>query len=372
MLYLFNSGYRPLYTANVLNTLCFPKGYTNEYRYKHTGPARQVSPTLYSDLARLRSGEECVVIFIDRFGENGYVYHPLRFAKYLNYRDVNEYVHFTVQLDTLLYPRDLNAFNRSLIQTMAPLGLPVLTNGNPLETHDGNYVIQSASIFGNRDEYQIDGPAWNSAVENVSRARALSTNDEQSPVFLRVDIGESDKKTPVTPAIQDEVAVYRLTKNTNYDLVLTYRFPRQRIEQTSTGRLELKLGESLKSLSDTPISIDSHANSLTIPFMTKRYIEDTSGSMSISPVTEPGRPELLLARASFQYRLGESSSFWSQIVVALLLFSIVGTLIGTDLSHLQPLTIKGLMEATRPKLLLGIAQTGILFWLFRLIGQKIL
>ncbi len=34
MIYLFNSAFRALYRANVLNTLFLPEGYTNEYRYR--------------------------------------------------------------------------------------------------------------------------------------------------------------------------------------------------------------------------------------------------------------------------------------------------------------------------------------------------
>jgi hypothetical protein len=151
VLYLFNSAYRPLYLKNVLNTLGFPQDCVNEYRYKHSGESRQIAPTLYSALSSIKSAEECVIIYIDRFSEDGYVYYPLRRAGFVMYRDVNEYVHFRVRLGPFIYPRDLAAFNRDLKQELTSQGLPTLTGGDPRNTRDGNYVIRSASIFDGRN-----------------------------------------------------------------------------------------------------------------------------------------------------------------------------------------------------------------------------
>jgi hypothetical protein len=370
VLYLFNSAYRPLYLTNVLNTLGFPQDCVNEYRYKHSGDSRQIAPALYSTLSSIRRSEECVIIFIDRFAEDGYVYYPLRRAGFVMYRDVNEYVHFRVQLGSFIYPRDLAAFNRDLKQALGPQGLPTLTGGDPRNTRDGNYAIQGASIFGNSDQYQVGNPAWNSAVEALVHTQALSTTPQQAPVFLMVEIQDQQKQRTAVPALESNASLYKLDKNKYYELMATYRFPRQRTEQTARGQLALAFGDSLKG--QATLSIDTHANSVTIPFIARRYAEEASGVLTIGPVPKPGEPEILLGNFELRYELGESTAFWLQITLALILFSLVGALIGIDFVKIQPLTAKTLMHEAWPKLVLGAFQTGVLFWLFRLIGKKIL
>src|SRR5580704_7955048 len=118
MLYLFNSAFRPLYLKNVLNTLCLPAGCTNEYRYRHAGEPRYVAPGLYSSLPKLKVGTECVVIFIDRFAEGGYSYHPLRLADYVLYRDENEYIHFRIRLGQFIYAKNSADFEQTLLQDL--------------------------------------------------------------------------------------------------------------------------------------------------------------------------------------------------------------------------------------------------------------
>lgn len=372
MLYLFNSAFRPLYVRNVLNTLYLPVGCTNEYRYRHVGEPRYIAPSLYSALPDLKVGTECVVIFIDRFANGGYAYHPLRLADYVLYRDENEYIHFRVRLGQFIYARNLNDFRRTLLQELGPLGIPSLAGGNPESTRDGNYAIQANGIFGHLDDYQRDGEAWNSVVENLSRTTALSSTDKQEPIFLKIHIQEgSKKKRTVTPALVDGAGSYHLTKNKRYELVATYRFPHQRKDQKATAKLNIAFGEGLRALSNPSINVDSHANSVSFPFVSKRYIEDNSGSLSISPVAEEGKPDPLLANSSLQYELDDSVRFWIQIVIALLLFSVIGTLIGTDFSKVEPFTYRALLHAAKQKLLLGVGQTAILFWMFRLIGKKV-
>jgi hypothetical protein len=114
MIYLFNSAYRPRYVRNVLNTLYLPENCANEYRYRFTGDRPNISAGFYSGLGNLKSGNECVVMFIDRYAEGGYEYHPLRKAKFLGYRVQADYVYFTVQLLDFIYPQNLKRFKDNL------------------------------------------------------------------------------------------------------------------------------------------------------------------------------------------------------------------------------------------------------------------
>jgi len=372
MLYFFNSAYRPLYTRNVLNTLFLPRGCTNEYRYKHTGDPRYIPASLFAGLQALPAQSDCVIIFIDRFGPNGYTFHPLRFGKYVLNRDVNQYIHFRVSLDQFVYPRERDSFNRSLVQALGPFGLPSLTGGDPRNTHDGYYAIQSETVFGNNDEFQTGEIAWNSAVEALSQTTAFATNNEQSPLFLRLEI-QTRKRKILTPVLRQGAAQFDLTRDEAIDGVLTYRFPRQLVDQNSRGKVEIKFGDNLRPLSNPSILVDSHANSLTLPFVSKRYVEDTAGSIEVSSEAKAGEPELLVANSSIQYRLSEPSTFWLQIAVALIALAIVGALLVVDFSKLpQPSTFSAIFHATWRKAALALLQAACLYWLFRLVGKKVL
>jgi len=370
VLYLFNSGFRPLYVRNVLNTLFLPEGCTNEYRYRYVGEPRHVPPAVYSKLPELRSGMECVLCFIDRFGATGYNYHPLRLGAYLSNREANGYLYFRIQLGTLLYPRDLAAFKHHLLEVLDPLGLPKLTANDPENASDGSYAILAESIFRQADEYLKDDAAWTAAVEDLSKTRALSTNSEQSPIFIRIDVHQpSTDSKRIAPVLRDGASIYQLEKDKSHELSLTYRFPRQRTDQGARARVEIKLGDNLRG--QTSFSIDSHANSVLAPFSSKRYMEDSSGSITLSPVDESGQPSLLISDSSLRYEIRESTAFWLQMAGALLMFSLAGAFIGVDFSKLCPFSVQAFFSAAWPKLIAGLIQTAALFWVFRLIGKKV-
>lgn len=369
MLYLFNSGYRPLYVTNVLNTLALPSGYNNEYRYKHSGESRQISPAFYSALPALRSGLDCVIVFIDRFGPQGYVYHPLRFGKFVSYRDVNDYIHFRVKLGNFVYPRNVQDFTRDLSQALQSQGIPRLTDNDPKNTRDGNYAIDADTIVGSVDSYQTGEDAWNSAVEQLSTVPSLATSDTQSPIFLRLDVYDRTARENVVPESRDLATLLPLKKNFPYDLVVTYRYRRQRTDQTAKERIEVAFGDGLKG--QTSLTVDTHANSVPMSFSTKRYVEEARGYISFTAVRENGKPEVLITDRPLEYELAEAKGFWGQVIIALLLFSILSALIGIDLTKVQPLTMMALIHVAWPKILLGLFQTFVLFWLFRLIGKKL-
>ena len=209
MLYLFNSGYRPLYVKNVLNTLFLPSGYTNEYRYRYKGDPRHVPPAMYAQLATLEEDTKCAVCFIDRFAVPGYSYHPLRRGTYVSRREESEYVYIRVRLGDFVYPRNLNTFRQHIAQTLGTAGLPILTGSDPEGTNDGAYVIVGEDILGQTDDYLSGDGAWTTAVENLSETRALATTADQSPVFVRADIRQSSAASRrIDPVLHDGSARY--------------------------------------------------------------------------------------------------------------------------------------------------------------------
>jgi hypothetical protein len=241
-----------------------------------------------------------------------------------------------------------------------------------MNTHDGTYTILAGSVFGRAEEYMSGDEAWTTAVENLSQTRAFSGDPQQWSVFIRAGIRERSGNTKaLVPHTRNGATIYGFEKAKTYNLALTYRFPRQRIEQGARARVSVVLTDNLKALGETSVSIDSHANSVLVPFTTKRYIEDSLGSLALAPVEEPGQPRLVISESAIQYRIGESSGFWLQTGIALLLFSLAGAFIGIDFSQLCPFSFHALFNIGWPKLTAGIVQTASLFWVFRLFGKKV-
>jgi hypothetical protein len=373
VLYLFNSAFRPLYVKNVLNTLSLPSGWTNEYRYRATGDPRYVSPEVYAQLPALSTGTECVIVFIDRFGEGGYEYHPLRRGRYLSYGEVDGKVFFNIELGAFIYPRSVIGFGQHIVQALSTHGLPSLTNGDPACTTDGSYVVIAGDIFGRPQDHFTGEEAWAEAVEKLAETRAFSTTLTDTTVFFRSDVQErSANGTHLKPVLRDGLAVYAFRKDRQYDLSLTYRFPKQRTDTSAHAKVCIGFDDNLRALGDTMLTIDSYANRISTPFRSKRYVEDNSGRISLTSTDETGQPSVVIFDRPLQYELSESVGFWLQVVLALLLFSLAGAFIGVDFSKISPFSFGALWGAAWTKVVAALFQFGALFWGFRLIGKKFL
>jgi hypothetical protein len=371
MIYLFNSAFRPRYVRNVLNTLYLPEQCANEYRYRFTGDKPNISAGFYSGLGSLKPGIECVVTFIDRYAEGSYKYHPLRKAKFLGYRIVADYVYLKLELLDFIYPQNPQRFNENLTGQLNDKGIPRLTEGNPEYQHDGYYAIESDSIFGRFEDFKTKDDAWTSAVTALSSTRALRTDGDQWPVFLKAGIQSRKDTISLTPIIQNQASLFQLTKDEVFELVLTYRFPQQRVDNTSQCRVDIKLGENIRALGGSSLTVDSASNSTVVSFTTRRYAEDNRGNIELE-TTSQTKPQILLPDAYLEYLLEEGPGFWFQIIVALTLYAIAGALIGVDFAKLSPFSWAALARAALPRIgLAGIQAVG-LFWLFKRIGKKVL
>jgi hypothetical protein len=371
MIYLFNSAFRPRYLKNVLNTLYLPEHCSNEYRYRFTGDKPNISPGFYSGLQNLHLGTECVVTFIDRYSDGGYTYHPLRKARYLGHRVVADYVYLKVELLDFIYPQDLQRFNQNLLGQLNDKGIPRLTDSKPEYAHDGLYAIESNSIFGRFEDFKAKDDAWTTAVTALSSTKALRTDGDQWPVFIKLGIQSRKERVAPTPIIQNQTALFKFTKDEVFELVLSYRFPQQRIDTTSQCRIDINLGENIRALGASSLTIDSASNSAIISFTTKRYAEDNRGNIGLVEPSE-AKPQIIVPDAQIEYLLEEGSGFWLQIVLALTLYAVAGAMIGVDLAKLVPFSWCALAKAALPRVALAAIQAIGLFWLFKRIGKKVL
>jgi hypothetical protein len=306
-----------------------------------------------------------VVSYIDRFAADGYAYHPLRQGQLIGHRTELDYLYLTIQLEDYISPRDPAKFREALLEQIGALGLAALTDQNPENPHDGYYAITSDSIFGQGENFQFGDEAWGVTVDRLSRTRALRTDEEQAPVFVQTSIRDGKNHTAQRATVRNGVGVFSLKKDARYDLVLTYRFPKQRLDHSFECGANLKLGDNLKALSDTRVVIDSYSNSITIPVTSKRYTEDNIGHIAIEPGSGGSGAFILLPDAAFEYALGESRTFWLQLILALLLYAAAGALIGVE--HFASITWGRVL----PKAGLAFLQALSIFWMLRFMGKKV-
>ena len=379
MIYLFNSAIRPKYVRNVLNTLYLPQGCSNEYRYRHDESEPSVSAALMSKLESRLTDTDCIFIFIDRYGDKGYVYHPLRRAKLLGFRVAEGRLYAKVELATFIYPRDLPQLQRSLIGQLESGGLARLTQNDPENTNDGYYIMESDDIFGKRGEFYEGDGAWKVAVDNLAKTRSFAATEGQYSVFIKAIFNNrgTDDNSFLMPKPRHGNPAFTFIKDKSYELVLTYRFPKQAEDNTAQVSLDLTMGDILRPLASTSFAIDSLSNSIVIPFSSKRNAEDNSGGIALRQSTmsragEVSKCEVLLPDASIEYVLEDGTSFWVLVVLLLLTYSVASGFLGADLSKLHPFTWLGMVKELWPKFIIGIIQALSLFCLFRTIGKKVL
>lgn len=385
MIYLFNSAYRALYTRNVLNTLFIPKGGTNEYRYRVRGEITHIAADSYGDFINTASNEPVAVTFIDRFGDTGYVYHPLRKGRLVSCREEQDRLFFRVRLEEFVYPRDIGSFNHVFTRSLGPMGLPCLTGNDPRNADDGYYAIKAGSLFTAVNDFDWGDDAWRNAVENLRKTQAFSEmstttvvgqEEDATPrefLFVRCDVcDQSTQRQRVASKIRKDLAVFDLLRGERYEFLLSYRYPPQLANPSYTAMVEAKFGENLRALGSTSINVDSYSNSVPLPFATKRNLEDNEDGVSFEFTANRPKFKLIGPDARILFRFRESRSFWIILVILLLAFTTLSVVIGADLEKMSPLTICNVIKALWLKALAGFFQAVALFFLFRLMGKKFL
>jgi hypothetical protein len=385
MIYLFNSAYRALYTRNVLNTLFIPKGGTNEYRYRAKGAINHIAADSYGDFVNAASNEPIAITFIDRFGDAGYVYHPLRIGKLVTCREEQDRLFFRVILEDFVYPRDFGRFNRAITQSLGPRELPCLRGSDPFKADDGYYAIKAGSLFTTVNDFHWGDDAWENAVENLRKTRAFiemlhpdvaRKEEDIAPrefIFVKCDIcSQSTQRELVVPQLRKDMAVFDLLRGERYEFLLSYRYPPQLTNTSCAATVEAKFGENLRALGSTSINIDSYSNSVPLPFATKRHLEDNEDGVSFEFTSTRSSFELIGPDARLLFRFRESKPFWIILVILLLAFTTLSVVIGADLTKISPLTIWNVVKVLWLKALAGFLQAAVLFFLFRLMGKKFL
>jgi hypothetical protein len=261
----------------------------------------------------------------------------------------------------------------------------MLTDNDPFKANDGYYAIKAGNIFTPANDFHWGQDAWQNTVENLRGTKAFaeraprtepSQEEDDVPrefLFIRCDISrESIRREVVTPNLRKGLAVFGLVRGARYEFLLSYRYPSQLVNPSHTAVVEAKFGENLRALGSASINIDSYSNSVSLPFATKRYLEDDKEGVSFKFNSKRSGYELIGPDSSLLFRFKESKHFWILLVLIIIGLTILSAFIGTDLTNIYPKTICNIIKALCPKALPGFFHALLLLALFRLIGKKVL
>ncbi len=360
MIYLFNSAGRALYRANILRTLFLPTGSINEYRYRIRGDYSNVSSSFISQLKQLRPGEKTTIIFADRFAEGNYSYHPIRFGEYLSSREEDPQLFISVKLTDFVYPRDINKFNTLTRKPLLDIGTPALKDNNPANFDDGYYCVYENDIFFDKTEYFSADVAWSNIIGELSKTNTFKSTTTDAIVFMRLKIKDANGHI-ITPSLKGDAAVFNIPRNEKYQLEFTYRYPIQAVDQARTTTATIKIDDSsLRLIDDGIISIDSENNSVQKSITTRKYPEETSGSLALTYPKETSG-----SSANINFNITEKKFFWLQVLFWILIYSSTSVFLGLDWKNV------GSNNIIVCKITIAFFQAIALLVLIRLIGYRI-
>jgi hypothetical protein len=376
MIYVFNSGFRNVHRSNVLNTLFLPDGYTNQYRYSAWGDKRNATPEVAQKLLAMKAGDPLAVVFIDRYAQGGYVYHPLRLGKFIKATRGDDKLFVRAQLQSFIRPHEARTFSDRFSRQLAEHGIPKLTRNDPKVENDGNYVVIGPSVFEDTTQYAVGEDAWKGIVEYLVTTTALSTTDSEKIIFARAQV-HSTKGKPMSPVIgPDGSARFKLTRGTEYRLEYTYRFPDQQQNQQSEATVSFKTSDGLKAFKNTDFTIGGLYDRTELPIAPNRFAEDGAASLAFEYALAGGSAaSLVTPNADLQFSISDSARFWVYAVLLVLAFGFGGAFMNYDFARADPpgITWGNTWNAISGSRAIGaLVQAAALLGLGRLVGKKML
>jgi hypothetical protein len=365
-LYLFNSALFPNYRSNVLNTLFLPEGHANYYRYSIT---RQVSPEQLVELKQLDRGTPVLVTFIDRFGGD-YRFYPLRIGKLLKIEEDSSRLYFHVCLGKIVYPNDIEDFNRQILATLGPLGLPRLTNSDPTCTEDGYYALLGNELAP-AEGFHEGEQAWDSIVSALSKTNRYISSENDKPLFIRARIVRKGLiEREVKPKTSGTKSYFRISRGGNYELHLNYQFPSQLGSTHSLAKVTVEPDEHLKFPDGSEQEIAGVKDRVLIRFSARRLRENNQAGLKLVYESNSVGQTIVSPDSPLSVRLYDPVWFWVQAVLLLLLYAVFNGLLNTQLpTNVEP-TFLNLINWGWMRMLLSIPLAFIVFLMVKVIGSK--
>lgn len=209
MLYLFNTGARPEYVKNVLNTLHLPSGAINKYQYEG-------DPQNYAEGSACSTpiGEKVVISFVDRHDDepekNKYI--PLRFGILKKYENKQGKSYFYVELKGFV--STFENFDSELKSSFKSK-LFYKEKG----TEHGYLAFSGKEIVSVQNDGNSEG--WIDVVRRVMECTNLL---ESNCVYTHFTICNK-KDDVILPACEDDRWQYTLKRNETYSINIDYYIP---------------------------------------------------------------------------------------------------------------------------------------------------
>jgi hypothetical protein len=365
MIYVFNSAYYAKYTTNVLNTLFFPKGMVNEYRYTFEGDTANVHGSFLDTADCHKKGEKVAVIFVDRYAKGGYRFIPLRLGKYAGYRKEQHKLVIAVELTEFINIDDSDEFNQEFKQSFANIGIPALTNNDPMNIHDGNYVFCGEDRFLPSEQFTADD-TWTRIVESLERTEAFKTTEKSKPVFLYSEILNS-AGVPITPSVKKDESCANINRNEIYKIKIGYRFPFQLNHPQSEITMGLNFSDSLFPIDKPEMPINNFSNNQIFQFRSKKLPEELNGTFGISFPNDVVGPD-----KSINFCIKERNLFVILGAICVLLYIVCTVVVGVDLSTLDPLTFENFFRTYGIQFLASFGQALFLLGIIYFLGKKVI
>lgn len=386
MIYLFNSGYRPLYQENLLATLFLPHGWTNEYRYNE----RNIPKNLIEAIKKLEGKEEAVIIYIDRFGsgvnsKNVYNYYLVRRARFLSINKESEQFYVRVKLLDFIYPKDFASFSDQLVKSLSP-DLPIFRD-TPKNLNDGYYAIHKTSIFIDDSKFELGERAWDLCVDDLSsKTDSFKSSDREQFIFARLRLLETfPKSQEVRPHItnnpwylrllgkvNDGNAFYKVTMNRNYCFHMNYVYPIQKTNTDATAKLNIQVTDNVVPQTDEQIPINSRASRIHFPFSFNEPTQHKVGTIRFRFLPDNPSTNAVTPNRSILFEISYSKVYWIALIIIALLFASTSIFIATDLSKVDNVGQYFTSGTGLSKIIPAILQALVLLWLSRLTNKKFL
>ncbi len=315
MIYLFNSGLRNEYSVNVLNTLHLPVGMDNQYRYSsYTGYDHVDNALTTGD----HSDKDVLIIFIDRYVENGFKYYPLRKGKLICSERIESKIYFTVKLLEYYAVEDIDSFNIAFSKEFAGR-VPVMAQSNvPEDQGPGFFAFEGRDIC---TSFKVSSYSpWFTNIQRLSKAKIFA---EAFTIFTRVDIQKSNKKSAKIKKIEGADRIHLEVKET-YKVKYHYYFEIQEKEKDSYVEIELIEKSRSFSTSKPTQTIRNKTGYFTYELSTNKSpeqkYEDLEFRLNKSSLAENQR--LYIADSPIKIQIRNSIWFWAEIAAYVLLIGL--------------------------------------------------
>src|ERR1700721_364681 len=168
-LHIFISGYRSAYRVAALNAVCAPISSSQKFTFSE---GKSVSAKTQTLLSAAKPGDPALITFVDRFGEGGYRYIPVRRARFATALVDAGKVEITIVFDEWPSSVPGRDYSKWVLESLVPIGAAHLV-GDAENDHDGEYLFfgpePAQEYFGAED-------GWRNLVESLSKTRALEAS----------------------------------------------------------------------------------------------------------------------------------------------------------------------------------------------------